>query len=295
MDYLCTCNMASDDITVFDIESCKIVNNYKLCMSEERIGPHGICSIEKRIFTANRYNRGISIIDLNNDEKINLNIGVSCTDIAGFGEHLFILCGDSNNIIVYNNKNYEIESLIPCGNLPHSIWISKEKRIILTSNLFDDTLSLINLDDYNDVKKIKVGVYPMSVVATSDNEYVLVCESNIGMECKGSLSLVSMKNYKVINRVTVSKSPMDMYYDGNKCFVSNFADGIISVVDVEKWELVDEINVGGMPRGIIGDKNSLYICDSYNDSLIIVDIKNHTKKTIPIGKEPMRIAKIITL
>ncbi|MCM1992433.1 YncE family protein [Oceanirhabdus seepicola] len=295
MDCLCTCNMASDDITILDTDSCKIVNTYKLSENEKRIGPHGICSIEKRIFTANRYSRGISIIDLENEKKLNINIGVSCTDIAGFGERLFILCGDSNNIIVYNNKNYEIESLIPCGNLPHSIWIEKEKRIILTSNLFDDSLTVINLDNYNDIKKINVGVYPMSVVTTTDNDYVLVCESNIGMECNGSLSIVSMKNFKVINRVTVSKSPMDMYYDGKKCYVSNFADGIISVIDVQKWELVDEINVGGMPRGIIGDKDSLYICDSYNDSLIIVDVKDYTKKTIPIGKEPMRIAKIITL
>jgi DNA-binding beta-propeller fold protein YncE len=150
----------------------------------------------------------------------------------------------------------------------------------------DDSITLIDCINRKYIKNIRVGSYPTKAVFTLDGQHVLICESNIGSEFRGSIAILSLKNYKIINRISVGNSPMDIYCSSRHCFVSNFGDGTISVLDINNYKEEKKLIVGGMPKNIIKYKENLYVGDNYNDLLIKVNVKNKDKKYIPIGGEP---------
>ncbi|NMM63179.1 YncE family protein [Clostridium sp. P21] len=289
MNYLYVCNTSSDFISKVNLNEFKEEKRIflKSGNANDRIGPHGICLNDKKIITANNYNNSISILDMEKGvEEGNCYIGVHCNDVVVFGKNAYIICGDLNNLVVFDLEQREIITQIPCGSLPHSICLNKERKLLLISNMEDDSITLIDCVNNENIKNIRVGEYPTKAVFTVDGQYAVICESNIGADFRGSIALMSLKNYKIINRITVGNSPVDMFCNERFCFVSNFGDGTISIVDINCYKENRNIIVGGMPRGIIKYGDSIYIGDNYNNLLIKVNITNESKKYIPIGGEP---------
>ncbi|WMJ81078.1 YncE family protein [Clostridium sp. MB40-C1] len=288
MSNLYVCNTSSDNISVVNIEDFKEV--YKIPLSynsEHRIGPHGICTYKDKLIVANNYSNTISIIDTQiNKEVASYFIGMHCNDAAVYKDKAYVICGELNYIIVFNLLTNKVDEEIPCGNLPHSIKIDKQRKHMLISNFENDSITLVDLNDNKNIKHVRVGAYPTKALFTIDGDYILVCESNIGTDVKGSISIISSKNYKLLNRILVGNCPVDMYLDTSYCYVSNFGEGTISMVDINLYNEIKKINVGGMPRGIIKRLDYIYVGDNYNNILIRVNEKEEKKRVISIGGEP---------
>ncbi len=289
MNYLYVCNTSSDSISKVNLNEFKEESKIflKSYNRNDRIGPHGISLNNNRIIVANNYSNTVSILNMEKGvEESNYYIGVHCNDVVVFQNNAYIICGDLNNLIVFNLDKNEISAEIPCGNLPHSICLNKEKKLLLISNMQEDSITLIDCVNNESIKNIRVGAYPTKALFTVDGNYAVICESNIGADFRGSIAIMSLKNYKIISRITVGNSPVDMFCNERFCFVSNFGDGTISVIDVNCYREDKNIIVGGMPRGIIKYGDSVYIGDNYNNLLIKLNIMNEEKKYIPIGGEP---------
>jgi YVTN family beta-propeller protein len=272
------------NLNEFKEESKIFLKSYKM---NDRIGPHGIYLDNNRLIVANNYNNTMSILNMEKGvEESTYYIGAHCNDVVVFKNNAYIICGDLNNLIVFNLDKKEISAEIPCGNLPHSICLNKEKKLLLVSNMQDDSITLIDCVNNENIKNIRVGAYPTKASFTVDGNYAVICESNIGADFRGSIAIMSLKNYKIINRVTAGNSPVDMFCNERFCFVSNFGDGTVSIIDINCFREDKNIIVGGMPRGIVKYGNSIYIGDNYNNLLIKLNIINEKKKYIPIGGEP---------
>lgn len=288
MSCLYVCNTSSDCISKVNLDEFKEESEIALnAKSSDRVGPHGICEYEDFIITANSYSNNISIIDRDKGKEVEkCFIGAHCNDVAIYRDNAYIICGESNNVFVFDMKKKRISEEVPCGNLPHSIILDKNRGIILITNMEDESLTLIDCNNSENVKSIKVGAYPTKSVFTIDGKYILVCESNIGSDFRGSIAILSAVSYKLLDRIIVGKCPVDMYCNEKHCFVSNFGDGTISMLDINHYQEVKKFNVGGMPRGIIKHGNHIYVGDNYNDLLMRVDMETQDKKIIPIGGEP---------
>ena len=291
MHFLFVCNTSTDSISVVNTE--KFIEKNKINLRYDyynRLGPHGICFYKDNILVANSYGNTISIVDINNFSKIeSYYIGVHCNDIKTLNYNAYIICGELNNMVVFDMINHSILEEVPCGNSPHSIDINKCGNKILISNMQDDTITLIDATNSRIIKKIKVGAYPTKAIFSSDGNYIIVCESNIGMDSRGCISIISSKNYKIINRIPVGNSPVDIFSNDNYCYVSNFGEGTISIVDLSKYKEIKKMRVGGMPRGIIENDDYIYVGDNYNNLLIKVNPANESKESIHIGGEPTGI------
>lgn len=290
MDYLYICNTASDYISKVDLgtfsEKEKIILNNK----GTKVGPHGICSWKNNIITANSYSNSISRIDLLcGKEEANYYIGKHCNDVDVFKDIAYIICGESNDIIAFDLVSNKIIEEIPCGSLPHSIAIDKSTGVIAVSNMESDSITLITPVTNEELKEIKVGAYPTKAVFCDDGKNIIVCESNLGSDKRGTISIVSLESCSVVDRIQVGKSPVDLWCDGLVCYVSNFNEGTVSILYLEDKEEVKKIHVGGMPRGIVKKGRYLYVGDNYSNLLIKYDIYKDNKKAIPIGGEPTGI------
>lgn len=289
MHYLYLCNTSSDYISKIDLSTFSEENRIYLKSHDmkEKIGPHGVCIYKNKLIVANSYSNSISIINIPNElEESSYYIGVNCNDVAVFQDKAYIICGDLNSLIVFDLVENKVVEEVPCGDLPHSICLNKEKKLLVVSNMKDDSITLIDCANNENVKNIRVGAYPTKALFTVDGQYALICESNIGSDFKGSISVLSLKNFKIINRVITGNSPIDMYCNERLCFVSNFGDGTISIIDINHYKEKEKIIVGGMPRGIIELSGNIYVGDNYNNLLIKVDTRDGTKIHIPVGGEP---------
>lgn len=289
LSHLYVCNTSSDFISKVNVDTFTEENRILLKQNNinDRIGPHGVCVYKNKLLIANNYTNSISIINILDEvEEANYYIGVHCNDVVVFKDKAYIICGDLNNVVVFDLLESKVIEEIPCGSLPHSICLNKEKKLLLISNIEDDSITLIDCTNDENVKNIRVGAYPTKALFTVDGQYALVCESNIGSDFRGSIAILSLKNYKVINRITAGNSPVDMCCSEKLCFVSNFGEGTISIIDINHYVENEKIIVGGMPRGIVECGSNIYIGDNYNNLLIKINIKDGNKRYIPIGGEP---------
>lgn len=288
MNSLYICNTSSDCISKVNLESFREESKITLApINFGKVGPHGICRYNERLLVANSYGDSLSVINIKENREIeSFFIGAHCNDAVVYNDYAFIICGELNSVIVFDLQKNKLVEEIPCGNLPHSIALNKEKKLLIISNMENDTVTLIDCENRENFKNIKVGSYPTKAVFTNDGQYIIVCESNLGSDFKGSISILSAKNYKLLYRIPAGNSPVDMFLEGEYCYVSNFGEGTISIIDICYYEEIKKINLGGMPRGIIKIGDYLYVGDNYNNLLIKVHIESENKKSIPIGGEP---------
>lgn len=288
MSYMYVCNLSSDCLSKIDLqyfkEECRIELGHN---KNERIGPHDSCIYNDKLIVANCYNNTISLIDISKDKyEESFFVGSHCNGVVTFKNYAYIICGDLNNVTIFDLETYKFMEQIPCGNLPHNIEINKKINCIAITNMDSDSVTLIDCKDNSVAKEIKVGPYPTKSLFSPDGNYLYVCESNLGSDSKGSISIISVKNCNLIQRISVGNSPIDMFCNCNYCFISNFGEGSISIVDVNNYKELKKIIVGGMPRGIISYNGFIYVGDNYNNLLMQIDIKNKIKKVICIGGEP---------
>lgn len=288
MGYLCVCNTNSDTISVVDTENFSLKKTINLRTKENtKVGPHGINCYKNLVFVVNNYSNNLKIIknfDENNVE--NYYVGIHCNDLAVYDEKVYVACGESNSVVIFDLLTKKIVEEIPCENQPHSIEIDNNKKLMVVSNFNSNSITLIDLDDSKRIYNIRVGEYPTKACFTHLGDKIIVCESNIGSHEKGSISIFSLKELKKETNIKASKIPVDIFLTDKFCFVSNFGDGSIDIINLEKYIKKKSIYVGGMPRGIVVDNGKLFIGDNYNNLLMELDIDGKIIKSIPIGKEP---------
>jgi YVTN family beta-propeller protein len=288
LNCLYVCNTSSDciskvDLKVFREESKISVSANKLI----RTGPHGISTYNDKLLVANSYGNSLSIIDIRTQKETDcFYIGSHCNDVAVNFDNAYVICGELNNVIVFNLAKNKIVEEIPCGNLPHSISKNISNELIVIANMESDSVTLIDAVNRDVIKNIKVGPYPTNAVFTPDSRWILVCESNLGSNCNGNISIIDLKTYEICGRIPVGNSPVYILAEDNEGYVSNFGDGTISVIDLKMRKEKSKFYVGGMPRGIVKYENFLYIGDNYNNLLLRLDILKKSKKAISIGGEP---------
>lgn len=288
MNNLFVCNGYTDNISIVDTNIFKEVGEISLKQNEiDRIGPHGICAYNDKLLIANNYSNSLTLINVKKRKvEKDFFVGMNCNDVKVGSNNAFVVCGDLNNIINYNLEKNEIEEEIPCGDMPHSIDIHQIFKSTVIANMNSDSITFFQYKNANNINNIRVGQYPTKALFSEDGKLIFVCESNIGSDECGYISILSSRDLRILYRIPVGNSPVDMFIEKNLCFVSNFGDGTISIIDLSKFTEVSRIEVGGMPRGIIKYKENIYIGDNYNNLLLCINFNEHTKRAICIGKEP---------
>lgn len=291
MDYLFVCNTGSDSLSQINLNNFKEERSIKVAQFNERYGPHGLCRWKNNIITANSYNSSISIIDLIAGKVIEeYYIGGNCNDVAIYGNEAIIVCGESNNLIVFDLANKRIVEEIPVGNLPHSIDINYDLDLITVTNMVNGSLSILSCDSKEVIKNIPVGSYPTKAIFSDDNKYIFICESYLGHPSCGYINIICTRNLSSVARIPVGLSPIDLCFQGNIAYVASFSEGSIHMIDLDKGQLIKRVFVGGMPRCIKKKGRHIFIGDNYGARLIVYDGLKDEKKSISIGKEPTDMA-----
>lgn len=288
MRFLYVCNTSSDSISKINLQNFSEDKQISVkAKSLNKIGPHDICQYEDKLLTANSFGNSLSIISISEEEEIeNYFIGMHCNGVRTFCNKAYIICGELNSVLVFNLERKKVIEEIPCGIFPHSIDVNVENELVVVTNMHSDSITVFNCRNRDIIKHVSVLQYPAKAIFSPDGKYIFVCESNIGVQQRGYLKVIEVKSLKVVERIRIGNSPVDLFADDDYCYVSNFGDGSISIIDIRLFKEVNRLKIGGMPRGIVRYKNCIYVGDNYNNLLIQFDFIKQSKKAITIGGEP---------
>lgn len=286
MSYIVLCNTGSDSLNKINVESLKN-ESLALSIGESPFGPHGLSLYNDKILVANNYNNSISLINYNDfKEEDNLYIGAHPNDIVACDNIVYVSCGESNSLIIYDLINERINFEVPTGRFPHNITLYKEKNLIFISNMGDDSISVIDYINNKEIKRIKVESTPVKITMSNDKKYLYVCMSYLGHDKNGSIGIIELKTLELINKIIVGYCPVDLFEEEHYLYVSNLCDGTISIINLIELKEDSKINIGGMPRGIIKIKENIFVGDYLNGLLNIISIKDKKIKAISTGSEP---------
>jgi YVTN family beta-propeller protein len=192
---------------------------------------------------------------------------------------------------------------IPCGvpysgntSYPLGLAVSPDNStayVVLDAN---DTLAKIDLTQTTpvEVTDVRVGNVPHSVVISPDGKtaYVsneagriatqkdfqlysdgtnVVAEYPTGTMAPGTISVVDLASFKVIDSINAGHHPTGMAFWGTYLLVANAYDDSISVIDTNMNQAVRKIDVG-LPIGVPGDRKAAYAA---GPNSIAVDAKNN--------------------
>ncbi len=283
MESLCVCNTSEDSISIIDLINFKEKSRISL-KAIERVGPHGICKYNSEIITANNFSNSISKVNIHDDYIVSEHfIGMNCNDVKIFEDKAFIICGDCNNIICFDLIENKVIYELPCGDFPHSIAMYNQK--IVTADMNSDSITVYDSLIKNGFSK-RVGAFPTKAVFNEDGKNIIVCESNIGSDKNGTISVHDTDNLNLLYKLEVGNCPVDLCVNNNICFVSNYCEGTLSILDLKALKEINKIYIGGMPRGVIKKDLNLYVGDSYKNRVCKVSLDSMEIENVAVGKEP---------
>lgn len=285
MSSIILCNTGADSLSKIDLSSTK-VDRISFNLSESPIGPHGIRAYQEKIFTANNYSDSISIFAGEKlvEEKC-IKIGPKPNDCIKVNDKLYAICGESNNMVVYDLNEEKVLWELYTGNWPHSIDYCKTNNIILVSNLEENCTSVIEPDNCKIIKNLFTPEYPTKVRVSNNQKFIYICESYLGSDENGYLDVFLTSTFERVIRIAVGTSPIDLYEDELNIYVSNFTDGTISIINKNTYKVNNTLYVGGMPKAIIKYEDKIYVGDYLKGRLSIFQ-EYKLKKIIAIESEP---------
>lgn len=257
---------------------------FKHC--DKPVGPHGIRVYSDTVITANSYNDSVSFFYGENlIESKEISIGPKPNDLLMHEHKIYVVCGESNSMVIYDLKEDKSIGQIATESWPHSLDMDLNTNLLFVSNLENDSITVISMDNYDIIETIQAPEYPTKVRVSNDGKKIYICCSYLGKDKRGYIDILNIGNFQRIARVMVGYSPIDMIEDTENIYVSNFTDGTISVIDKATYKVEKVIYVGGMPKGILKYGSVLYVADYLKSKLILIE-DDKIIKVIAIESEP---------
>ncbi|WP_156625969.1 YncE family protein [Clostridium tertium] len=254
---------------------------------EKPLGPTGLCIKDKRAYIANSYSNSMSIIDIEAmvEEDV-IYVGANPNDLVRYEDKIYIVCSESNTVVLYDIEEKRIILDIKVNNWPYNIEISETYKLLFITNFQSHNISIIDINTNKVVGELVTLEYPTKIKVSKDGKHLYVCESYMGDISNGYIEIFNLITLKSLGKIEVGKVPIDIFEDRDSLYISNLLDGSIYCLDIETFDLIKEINIGGMPRGVIKVDNLMYVMDYLKGRIICVDLKTNETKVITVGKEP---------
>ncbi|MEQ9667516.1 peptidoglycan-binding protein [Coleofasciculus sp. G2-EDA-02] len=199
---------------------------------------------------------------------------------------------DNSFLYRINTDNLEIDQVIEVGSVPKFVATSPDNRLVLVSNWCSWDLSVVDSQQNQEVRRIKLGRYPRGIVVdrASQKAYVAVMGSydiavvdlndfsldwikNIGnsprhlsidpadqylyatLNGEGTVAKIDLATGKVLRKVATGNAPrsMDISDDGQFMYVVNYHSNTMSKVRTSDMSIQQTVNTNANPIGITYD------------------------------------------
>jgi YVTN family beta-propeller protein len=164
---------------------------------------------------------------------------------------------------------------------------------IITGNIGDDTISIIDLEDLDKIENIsikdlmktnrRVGPWDMTL---NRNGELLVLNSY-----DESLIILDISQKLIKEKIALGRFPICIKIYDKKIYILNCDSNSLSILDESTLHLVEEIYLGEKPSDLQIDSMSLkaYIANTNGNSISIINLLDNSVEVQSINSQPIRI------
>lgn len=176
------------------------------------------------------------------------------------------------------------------------------KNKLLTTNIGDDSISIIDINSPNNTiniylkdLKYKNGGFMANLIRRKMGPLDLVVDEALNLFVLNSYDESVIKvdlDSGTINKIaSVGKNPVCIRIFNEKIYVLNCDSNSLSIIDKKTNELIEEIYLGEKPTDLQIDEieNKLYITNSNQNSITILNLFDLTMENIKLNSQPIRI------
>ena len=121
------------------------------------------------------------------------------------GEHVFVACNKSDEIIVIDASDWTLERRVPAGPGPYNLVPSPDGRLLLATNKRDQSVSIFEIATWRELARIRTARPVVhGVVVSPDNRYAFVSVEGIGAE-PGTVEIIDLTALKPVASVDVGQ------------------------------------------------------------------------------------------
>ncbi|OLO28993.1 hypothetical protein BTR23_16595 [Alkalihalophilus pseudofirmus] len=166
--YAYIANMQSENVSVVDLHSNVEVKRVHVGAGAVQTG---FSHDGKYAFVGLHGDDQLAVIDTSSQELINkIDVGKGPVQMYASYDHRYVIVANqgseeypSDTISIINLDLLQVEKELPLGLGAHGIVISKDSRYAFVTNMFEDTISVVDLETLEEINRIDVGSYPNGI------------------------------------------------------------------------------------------------------------------------------------
>lgn len=203
-------------------------------------------------------------------------VAISMTIIDSLG---YIVVNNSDKIEVISLKTWKSKGVInlPAGSSPRYIKSGKDGKALVT-NLYANSVSIIDLSDFRVTGTISVGMNPEGIAISGNKAYV----ANSGFGADNTVSVIDLDTQSVLKTIQVGDYPTVIDFDsqgnlqvmcsgssGDWSDPNDDTDGGIYVIDPALDGVTDSLMITGHPSrlSIEGGEKGFYLDGFFGNAM----------------------------
>jgi YVTN family beta-propeller protein len=262
-------------LSFYSIDSNKISNDIFYSVNGKKLGDVGqnVYIKDSKVYIVVNNSNKIAVINASTQKLIDT-ITTNLTSpraIAFYGNYMYVSNLYGSNISVFTGENYKtFVKNITVKNYPDEM-ITVNNKIYCCHTSFSNkstTLSVIDPQNSDNVKTIRIGYNPNMIKSLSDGSIAILCTgeyndyANLNDDFYAYLYLLNSNTDAVTDSISIGGHPMDFVIDASdNAYITGDA-GIIKV-DLKNKKITNSSLISGYFYAIGYDKerNEIYLSD----------------------------------
>ncbi|MEA5420649.1 peptidoglycan-binding protein [Spirulina sp. CCNP1310] len=196
---------------------------------------------------------------------------------------------DSSFLYRINTQNFAIEQVIRVGSVPKFVATTPDDRYVLVTNWCTDDLSVVDVNQGREIKRVKLGRYPRGIVvdARSETAYIAVMGSQ-------HIAKVNLGTFEVGWIRDVGRSPRHLNLDptGRYLYSSLNGESQVAKIDLASGKVIAKARTGNAPRSMILSETGefLYVVNYHSNTMTKVRTATmDVMQTVSVNDKPIGI------
>jgi len=196
---------------------------------------------------------------------------------------------DNSFLYRINTNNLGIDQVIEVGSVPKFVATTPDNRFVLVSNWCSWDLSVVDIQQNQEVRRIKLGRYPrgIAVDAASQKAYVAVMGSY-------DIAVVDLNDFSLDWIKNIGNSPRHLTIDpgGQYLYATLNGEGTVAKIDLLTGKVIRKVATGNAPRSmdISDDGQFLYVVNYHSNTMSKVRTRDMSiQQTVNTKSNPIGI------